>query len=377
MSDEKLAPKSVTDTIAEAADLLGYEASQKSRKDCARVEAELRSLLASPPSAVEKLCGTALRVLEYVEDNDATTSAALRGFAADMHSALTAVVTSPAALQASIGAEAEANTLKVGQLFRARGKVWLCRSEIRNGLIGMKSVGHVDLADVMDGNEMVQPLRLIFDVGDERRKLREQLELSKRISSKYCDERDVAKRELAALDVRYTEAHAALDDVGAPPKVNPDGISVARSVAERVKLMAKDGGWAVAKEVADGRRADKAEYYAEKRKMREEHEAVVATLTKERDDARADHIATVEDMRTAIRKKYQAEADAMTARKERDEAREAAHRIGKGVTDASARGGIVFRMPPNVTHFTPAELAEKLRTLAESMGTVVVGRRES
>ena len=180
------------------------------------------------------------------------------------------------------------------------------------------------------------------------------------------DEKLALKSALEVLSARSAEAHAALDDVGAPPRMNPDGVSVARSVAERVKLMAKDGGWAAA-----------AEYYAEKRKMREEHEAVVATLMKEREDARADHIAAVEDMRTAIRKKDQAEAAARAAMKERDEAREAVHHADKSAADATPRSGIVLRLPVGAAHLTPAELAERVRTLVESMGTVVVGRRES
>jgi hypothetical protein len=49
----------------------------------------------------------------------------------------------------------------------------------------------------------------------------------------------VAKADVELLLDRYSDAHKALDAIGAPPKVNPDGISVARSVAERIELFGK------------------------------------------------------------------------------------------------------------------------------------------
>lgn len=198
----------------------------------------------------------------------------------------------------------------------------------------------------------------------------DQLKLAKTISSKYCDERDTARKELSSLKEiadSYLEAHAALDEVGAPPKENPDGVSVARSVAERIRLMAEDA--------SDVRKVT--ERCTEMRKMREEHCATVEALVKERDDARADHIAAVEDMREAIRKKDRAEAAARVARRERDEAREATRLAEAALAEARNRIGTVVRLPADATHLTPAEAAEKVRALLETAGTVVVGRHES
>lgn len=46
------------------------------------------------------------------------------------------------------------------------------------------------------------------------------------------------KADLATMRRIYDDAHAALDAAGAPPKQNPDGVSIGRSVAERIGLWA-------------------------------------------------------------------------------------------------------------------------------------------
>ncbi len=64
-------------------------------------------------------------------------------------------------------------------------------------------------------------------------------EVAKQLRDILSSSTTVATVDVESLLDRYADAHKALDAIGAPPKVNPDGVSVARSVAERIELWGK------------------------------------------------------------------------------------------------------------------------------------------